>query len=82
MKYRDGQVVKVGDHVRLWYGRPGEKDVEADVVCSFDSNEFSDGYPREEWSYLGRGILVYSQDAGLIHYLQPERTMELLYRKK
>jgi len=50
MKYRDGQVVRVGDHVRLWYGRPGEKDVEADVVCSFDSNEFSDGYPREEWS--------------------------------
>ena len=75
MKFPDGKTVRIGDHVKLWDGCFGK------VVAIFDSREFEPGYLKNEWGYLEHGILVESDQAGLIHYLEPEPTMELIRRK-
>lgn len=74
MKYPDGTVVRLGDKVRLWEGVAGI------VVCSLDTNEYSNAYPAGEWSYLKKGVLIESPQAGLIHYLEPETGFSLLER--
>jgi hypothetical protein len=81
VKYPNGDVARLGDRVRLWYGEPGKPDAEGEVVCSIDTDEYLPSYPRDEWAYLGKGILVLSPQAGLIHYIEPEPRMELLERK-
>lgn len=82
MKYPNGDLAKVGDRVRLWVNEPGKPPTEGEVVCSIDTQEYSPGYPRDEWAYLGKGILVLSPQAGLIHYVEPEVRMELIERKR
>ena len=37
------------------------------VVANLDTGQFSDAYPKEEWAYLSRGILVLDDQIGLIH---------------
>jgi hypothetical protein len=71
MQYPDGQIARRGDKVRLWGGTVGT------VVCSLDTDEFSDEYPRDQWDYLRRGVLIHSAQTGLIHYLEPEATFQL-----
>ncbi len=56
MKYWGSeQVVRVGDKV-LYAGAPGT------IVFIIDDDSYSDRYPREHWSYLGRGLGVELQD--------------------
>ena len=74
MRYPDGQIAHRGDRVRLWSGAEGT------VVCSLDTDEFSDEYPRDQWEYLRRGVLIHSAQTGLIHYLEPEATFQLIER--
>jgi hypothetical protein len=69
MNYQNGEQIRLGDRVSLWEG------VEGKVVCSIDTEEYSTEYPREEWSYLKRGILVESSQAGLIHYPKSEPSL-------
>jgi hypothetical protein len=76
MRYPDGQIVHRGDRVDLWNGAEGI------VVCSLDTDEFCDEYPRDQWAYLQRGVLIHSAQTGLIHYLDPEATFQLLGRSK
>ncbi len=51
-------------------------------MCSLDTGEFSDAYPKAEWDYLRRGVLTHAPQTGLIHYLEPEATFELRERAK
>jgi hypothetical protein len=74
LKYPDGKEVKIGDKVKLWEGCHGV------VVASIDAGEFSSDYPEEEWEYLKAGVLINSDKAGLIHYLEPEKSLELIER--
>jgi hypothetical protein len=74
MRYPNGQEARLGDRVALWPGNEGT------VVCSIDTEEYSDAYLREEWSHLARGILIFSEQVGLIHYIEPEVEMRLLAR--
>ena len=76
MKYPDGQIAYLGDRVRLWSG------VEGTVVCSLDTQEFSDQYPVDQWRYLKNGVPIHSTQTGLIHYLDPEPTFQLLGRRR
>jgi hypothetical protein len=71
MKYPDGQEIKVGDKVKLWEGCYGI------VVASIDTGQYGPGYPEHEWGYLKAGILIDSDVAGLIHYLEPEKSLSL-----
>jgi hypothetical protein len=64
----------MNDTVRLWPGCSGT------VVSSIDDGQYSSEYPKEEWEYLKRGVLIRSDQAGLIHYIEPESTFELIAR--
>ena len=66
MKYPDGQIARLGDRVRLWDAAEGT------VVCSLDTEEFTDEYPKDQWGYLGQGVLIHSSQT--VHYLEPEHT--------
>ena len=45
-----------------------------------DTDEYTPEYPREQWDYLERGVMVRSGAAGLIHYTEPQPEMELVER--
>jgi hypothetical protein len=62
IKYTDGTSIKVGDAVIMDDGLKGV------VVCSIDNNLGSAGYPIEKWSYLKQGIMVETEEAGLVYY--------------
>ena len=72
MKYPDGQEVRLGDTVAL------EGEQQGIVVCSIDTGEYSDAYPRDQWSYLDAGVLIEFPSYGLIHYKEPESTLRLV----
>ncbi len=74
MNYRNGEEVRLGDKVKLWEGCFGV------VVASIDRGEYDAGHPHEQWGYLKSGVLIESDAAGLIHYLEPEKTLELVKR--
>jgi hypothetical protein len=74
MKYSSGQEVRLGDKVKL-----GD-DIDGVVVCSIDTDEYSYEFPRAQWEYLARGVLVKFAKYGVIHYEQAEPELELLAR--
>lgn len=74
MEYADGQEVKLGDRVRLGQDDGGI------VVCSIDTNEYSDAYPATQWGYLKKGVMINFPLYGLIHYESPEPDLQLIAR--
>ena len=72
MKYSDGEEIQVGDLVENSEGDQGT------VVCSFDTNQYSLDYTRENWGYLKRGVLVNFQSFGLIHYESDQNDFRLI----
>lgn len=76
MKYPNGLDVKIGDKVKLWEGCHGI------VVASIDTGEYSSNFPKTEWEYLKVGVLIDSDKAGVIHYFEPEKSLELIERAK
>lgn len=74
MNYADGQQIRLNDRVELWEGNQGT------VVCSLDTWEFSEAYPEAEWVYLNVGILIASEQAGLLHFTEPENSLRLVSR--
>lgn len=72
MKYPDGQEVRLGDTVAL------EGKQQGIVVCSIDTGEYSDAYPRDQWSYLDTGVLIEFPSYGLIYYKEPEFVLRLV----
>lgn len=54
--------MRIGDAVVDQWGLKGR------VVANIDRNEFSAQCPRNEWAYLVRGILVETEEAGLVYY--------------
>jgi hypothetical protein len=75
MNYHDGRRVELGDKVKLWQGCTGK------VVCSIDEGQYSEDYKKEDWDYLRHGVLILSEEVGLIHYLEPESGFELISRE-
>jgi hypothetical protein len=37
------------------------------VVCVIDDGEFTADYPKAEWAYLERGVLLDTAEAGVVH---------------
>ena len=74
MKYPDGKEIRAGDHVKLWEGCRGV------VVAVIDRMEYTKGYSHADWGYLKSGVLIASDVAGLIHYLEPEKSFQLIER--
>ena len=60
MKFADGTDMKPGDLIQIdtiYRGR---------VVASMDTNEYLPG--QDGWAYLGTGVMVDTDFAGLVHY--------------
>jgi len=72
MRYSRGQEVRIGDRVRLSDGDLGV------VVFCIDSDEYSDEYPREDWSYLKSGAMIKTNACGLVHFAEDDPDLELV----
>jgi hypothetical protein len=72
MKYLNNRDVAVGDRLLLWHDQPGT------VVCSIDTGEFTEEYPKEQWGYLKSGILAKTDIEELFHYTEPDEDLELM----
>ncbi len=70
MQYKDGTPVKVGDHVKL----PGN--ITGIVSCSIDTDEYTAEYARNDWEYLENGIMVNTEELGLIHFREKDGVLE------
>lgn len=76
MKYFDGKEICIGDKLII------EKDCDGTVVCVFDTEKFSNKFPKEEWGYLREGFLVSSPQMGLVHYPKITEEIKLIERIK
>jgi hypothetical protein len=56
-----GRLIYIGDRVRFSGGITGT------VVFSLDTDEFSPEFPKQDWNYLGSGIMVRTDEAGLVY---------------
>ncbi len=74
MRYSNGQEARLGDKVKLGDGSEGV------VVCSIDTDEYTSEYPKDQWEYLKRGVMVNFPKYGVIHYEQAEAGLELVER--
>ena len=64
MKDINNVTTKLGDRISLSSYDTGV------VVCDLDGSEYSDAYPQSGWSYLKVGIMVETDQAGLMHLIQ------------
>ena len=71
MNYPDGTPVRLWDRVHVWHSNPAH----GVVVASIDGAEYSAEYPQEAWQYLGSGVLIETDEAGLMHF--PEYADEI-----
>jgi len=74
MKYPDGQEVQLGDRVKLGNDSGGV------VVCSIDTDEYTEKHSKVQWGYLKKGVMIEFPLWGLIHYEEPEEDLELIAR--
>ena len=54
--------MRLGDSVIDQSGLKGQ------LVANIDRDEFSTKYPKAEWAYLIRGMLIKTDQAGVVHY--------------
>jgi hypothetical protein len=62
----------VGDHVRVGGDSTGV------VVCSMDTGEYTTEFSREDWGYLGGGVMIRFANYGLVHYKEADEDLEFL----
>lgn len=62
MKYTDGTEIKLGDKVIISGKYHGV------VVANIDGSEYSESHPKDQWSYLGSGVMIDTNFGGLVHY--------------
>ena len=62
VKYSDGLDMRVGDLVAIGSNAKGI------VVACIDTGEYSVEHPREQWGYLGIGVMIDTSFGGLVHY--------------
>jgi len=65
MRYSDGAEARLGDHVQLSNGEKGT------VVFSIDTDEYTDEFPKAQWNYLNKGVMVKTDKGALVHYEAP-----------
>jgi hypothetical protein len=66
----NGKPFGQGDHVTIGRGINGV------VVFSIDTDEFSTEFPKDDWGYLGSGIMVKTERTGLIHLAVSDEDLE------
>ena len=69
MTYIDGTTVRIGDHVNLGGKQPGV------IVGIITEGKYADGYKKEDWDYLGSGLIV-NTDFGDLRLEEPDEDLE------
>ncbi len=67
-----GRVIRLGDRVSIGNRTAGV------VVFSIDTQEFSAEFPKDEWAYLGRGIMLEIERVGLMHLEETDEEVEII----
>ncbi|KAB7771349.1 hypothetical protein [Xanthomonas maliensis] len=70
MRYADGQEARAGDLIQI------DSRYRGTVIACMDSADYLPG--QESWAYLGSGIMVDTDFAGLVHYDQETAATEEL----
>lgn len=65
LKYQSGEQIRVGDTVKIG-------DCIGRVVFVIPSNEYSEEYSEEDWSYLKEGFGIKAEKYGLVHQLESD----------
>ena len=77
MIYSDGNDTLLGDEIQIDNRYRGQ------VVANIDGEQFTSEYSKEQWAYLGKGIMVLTDFAGLVHYVSTEHAqIRLVSRAK
>ncbi|HUB85706.1 MAG TPA: hypothetical protein VL971_08430 [Rhizomicrobium sp.] len=67
-----GRLIRLGDQVSIGGGMVGI------VVFSIDTGEFSSEFPKVDWAHLGRGIMVQTTKAGLVHLADTDEDVQII----
>ena len=76
MFYKDGNKIELFDFVSVGvesYGR---------VVCIVEEGVYSTEYPKEDWEYLEKGLLIEAEAFGLLHVVEPDCDLVLIKRNR
>ena len=73
MDYADGRQVRLNDHV-------GFDEDEGVVVCSMDTDEYTDAYPKKDWAYLKKGVMIDFSKLGLVYFGEKDMDLHLVRR--
>jgi hypothetical protein len=74
MNYENGEKVYLWDRVKIDGKYSGV------VVFSIDDDQYSALFPKEQWSYLKRGVMIDTTFGGLVHYPDKDEDLELISR--
>lgn len=72
LHYTDGQTIEPGDVVRI------ARDYRGVVVACIGAGCYLPGH--EDWAYLGEGVMVDTDYAGLVHYAEDWEELALIER--
>lgn len=72
MKYEDGTEMKLGDKVLISEKYHGV------IVADIDNAEYLESNPKEQWEYLGSGVIIDTDFGGLVHYQQENMIGEII----
>jgi hypothetical protein len=75
MRYADANEAELGDVVLIDGKHRGT------VVAVIDTAAYSEGFPLDQWSYLGKGILVDTEFGGIVHFPGAEEELITLVRR-
>jgi hypothetical protein len=73
--FAKGKQIRLGDRVTV------ANRVTGIVVFSIDTDEYSPEFPKADWEYLGHGIMVRTENAGLVYIAElsnPDEDIEII----
>jgi hypothetical protein len=73
MRYPTGEDVRLWDRAEAWEGNFG-------IVVWVSTEAYPAGHPGAAWAFLEQGVMIDTEQAGLIHYRAPGEEWKLLAR--
>jgi len=68
----NGKLIRLGDRIDIGSAEKGV------VVFSSDTDEFSPDFPKDDWAYLGAGIMVQMDGGALVFLDTPDEHTEVI----
>jgi hypothetical protein len=68
----NGKLIRLGDRIDIGFAEKGV------VVFSLDTDEFSPDFPKDDWAYLGPGVMVQLDGGTLVFLDAPDEHTEII----